>query len=181
MSDDCCGYFDFVAIALGVYALLPKLYGVYLCLYKSFFMKEHDLLARYGDGNKSWVVVTGCTSGIGEELAKRFAQKGFNVVLISRSLERLQRVAKEIAFMTNGGVQTKIVVADFAKGGEQLHMYEGIYEQVKDLDIAILVNNAGVLFNGYYRDVPMSQIMEQSIVNTYPYVLLTKVLLQKLL
>ena len=49
MSEGCCGYFDCLAVVLGMYVLLPKLYGIYLCIYKSFFLKEHDLLERYGD------------------------------------------------------------------------------------------------------------------------------------
>eukprot|EP00347_Sterkiella_histriomuscorum_P005739 403355455 len=170
MSEDCeCGYFDYLAIILGIYVLLPKLFGIYDCIYKSFFLKQHDLLARYGDGNNSWVLVTGCTSGIGEEMAKRFASLGFNIILVSRSMDRLNRVKSEIQHITNNSLQTKIVVADFAKGGETIQMYEDIYQQIKDLDIAILVNNAGILYNGYVNDIETWEFLEMATVNTYPY------------
>eukprot|EP00347_Sterkiella_histriomuscorum_P006355 403353077 len=181
MSEDCqCGYFDYLAIILGIYVLLPKLFGIYDCIYKSFFLKQHDLLARYADGNNSWVLVTGCTSGIGEEIAKRFASLGFNIILVSRSMDRLNRVKSEIQHITNNSVQTKIVVADFAKGGETIQMYEDIYQQIKDLDIAILVNNAGVNTRSYFKDTSIEDIMDMVVVNTYPYTLLTRHLLHKL-
>lgn len=132
---DCCknknggnGYFYYFLILLGIYVLLPKIYGFIQCIYKSFFLKQHDLLKRYGDANKSWVLITGCTSGIGEEMAKRFAKIGFNVILVSRSLDRLKRVEQEILEMTSNQIKTKIVVADFSKGGENIEMYNNIYE-----------------------------------------------------
>ena len=114
----CCGFgwFDYLAIFLGMYVLMPRLYGIYDCIYKSFFLKQHDLHKRYSTGD-SWVVVTGCTSGIGEELAHRFAQLNFNIVLISRSEDRLKKVEQDIK-TKNSKVKTRIVVADFAKGGE---------------------------------------------------------------
>jgi short-subunit dehydrogenase len=52
---------------------------------------------------------------------------------------------------------------------------------VKDLDICIIVNNAGVINYGYFRDYSLSLLREGVLVNTYPYVLLTKVLLDKML
>lgn len=41
-------------------------------------------------------MVTGATDGIGKAFAVEFAKRGMNVVLISRSLDRLQAVAQEI-------------------------------------------------------------------------------------
>ncbi len=42
-------------------------------------------------------VVTGATDGIGKEYAKAFAQKGFNVLLISRTENKLKETADEIS------------------------------------------------------------------------------------
>lgn len=41
-------------------------------------------------------VVTGCTDGIGKAFAIGLAKKGFNVVLISRSKEKLQATKSEV-------------------------------------------------------------------------------------
>ena len=45
-------------------------------------------------------VVTGATDGIGKAYATEFARRGMNVVLISRSAEKLQAVAQEIGLWT---------------------------------------------------------------------------------
>ena len=52
---------------------------------------------------------------------------------------------------------------------------------MEDLDICILINNAGILYNGYFRDIDINHIKEMTVVNTYPYVFLTKVLLDQLM
>ena len=49
-------------------------------------------LRKYGD----WCIVTGCTDGIGKASAMHLARLGFNIVLISRSVDKLQEVAKQI-------------------------------------------------------------------------------------
>jgi len=41
----------------------------------------------------------------------------------------------------------------------------------------MLINNAGVIHNGYFKDQTAEQVREQVIVNTYPYVLLTRALM----
>ena len=54
------------------------------------------------------MIVTGCTSGIGEALAHDFAKEGFNLVLLSRSLDRLNNLENDI-LKTNPGIKTRIV------------------------------------------------------------------------
>ncbi|XP_018421321.1 PREDICTED: very-long-chain 3-oxoacyl-CoA reductase-like [Nanorana parkeri] len=92
-------------------------------------------LKKYG----GWAVVTGATDGIGKCYAKELAKRGFNVVLISRTLEKLQKVAAEIE--QQSGRKTRIIQADFTGGAE---IYPKIEEGLKDLDIGILVNNVGM-------------------------------------
>lgn len=77
------------------------------------------------------------------------------------------------------GIKTKVVIADFSEGNE-LKLYDRILKEVEDLDISILVNNAGLNYRGRFNEVPTTQLAEMSIVNTYPYVLLTKILFKKL-
>ncbi|KAM5171239.1 LOW QUALITY PROTEIN: very-long-chain 3-oxoacyl-CoA reductase-like [Mantella aurantiaca] len=93
-------------------------------------------LTKYG----GWAVITGATDGIGKCYAKELAKMGFNVVLISRTLEKLQKVAAEIE--QQSGCKAKIIQADFTGGAE---IYPKIEEGLKDLDIGILVNNVGMI------------------------------------
>ncbi|KAM5171242.1 very-long-chain 3-oxoacyl-CoA reductase-like [Mantella aurantiaca] len=93
-------------------------------------------LTKYG----GWAVITGATDGIGKSYAKELAKMGFNVVLISRNLEKLKKVAAEIE--QQSGCKAKIIQADFTGGAE---IYPKIEEGLKDLDIGILVNNVGMI------------------------------------
>lgn len=88
-----------------------------------------------------WAVVTGCTDGIGKAYAEQMAKNGINVVLISRTLEKLNEQAKEIAEKYK--VETKVIAADFTEANS---IYPNIKTQLADLDIGILVNNVGMSY-----------------------------------
>lgn len=87
----------------------------------------------------SWAVVTGSTDGIGQSYAKQLGRLGLNVVLISRSADKLAAVAQEIE--KQYPVKTKCIAVDFTGG---LDIYSTIAEGLKGLDIAVLVNNVGM-------------------------------------
>lgn len=89
-------------------------------------------LKKYG----SWAVVTGATDGIGKAIAKELAKRGINIVLISRTEDKLEKVAVEIG----GNVEIQTIQYDFTDPDS----YEKISDQLKDLDIGILVNNVGM-------------------------------------
>ena len=46
--------------------------------------------------NKKYALITGASSGIGEEIARNLASKGFNLVITARRLERLNNLSKDI-------------------------------------------------------------------------------------
>lgn len=89
----------------------------------------------------SWALVTGATDGIGKAYAKALAKKGLNVVLVSRTLSKLEDVAKEIE--SESKVQTKVIAADFTGGPE---IYENIAKQTTGMEIGVLVNNVGMSY-----------------------------------
>uniref|UniRef100_A0A672GCM9 Hydroxysteroid (17-beta) dehydrogenase 3 n=1 Tax=Salarias fasciatus TaxID=181472 RepID=A0A672GCM9_SALFA len=84
-------------------------------------------------------VVTGASEGIGRAYAFALAERGMNVVIMSRTRERLDLVAKEIGEATDQTV--KVITTDFINE----NVFSEIEDQLKDLDIGILVNNVGVL------------------------------------
>ncbi|XP_044513492.1 testosterone 17-beta-dehydrogenase 3 [Gracilinanus agilis] len=88
-----------------------------------------------------WAVITGAGDGIGKAYAYELAKHGLNIVMISRTLEKLQAVAKGIEKTT--GSQVKVIQADFTKDD----IYENIKENLQGLEIGILVNNVGMLQN----------------------------------
>ncbi|KAK3565782.1 hypothetical protein QTP86_015047 [Hemibagrus guttatus] len=86
-----------------------------------------------------WAVITGGSEGIGKAYAEEFARLGLNLVIISRSKEKLVRAARDIEVKTNRKVM--VISTDFTKDD----IYKSIKENIQDLDIAVLVNNVGIL------------------------------------
>lgn len=72
----------------------------------------------------------------------QFAKRGLNVILVSRSLSKLETVAKEIRETFN--VETKVIDVDFTSGPE---IYNKIKSNIGGLEIGILVNNVGLSYS----------------------------------
>ncbi|XP_066276105.1 very-long-chain 3-oxoacyl-CoA reductase-like [Branchiostoma lanceolatum] len=121
----------------------------------------------------NWAVVTGSTDGIGKAYAEELAARGLNIVLISRSEDKLKAVAAEIE--GKAGVQTKIVVADFSSAD----IYDNISQELEGLDIGCLVNNVGVSykFPDYYGNTGPEVDEMMLNVNSLSVVKMTRIVL----
>lgn len=71
----------------------------------------------------------------------QLAKKGINIILISRTLAKLELVAKEIE--ADFSVDTRVISVDFKSGDE---IYEKIEKGLQGLDVGILVNNVGASY-----------------------------------
>ncbi|NXG77835.1 DHB3 dehydrogenase, partial [Baryphthengus martii] len=83
-----------------------------------------------------WAVVTGAGDGLGKAYSFELAKRGLNIVMISRTLEKLQRVASEVEQTT--GQKVKVIQADFTKNS----VYENIEKNLQGLDIGVLATNS---------------------------------------
>lgn len=110
-------------------------------LYKTFFRSFGTSTVDFASLGK-WAVVTGATDGIGKAFAERFAKMGINVVLVSRSVDKLEKAAEEIE--NKHKVETKIIQADFTSTEDA--MYSRIKDVVQNLEVGILVNNVGISY-----------------------------------
>jgi 17beta-estradiol 17-dehydrogenase / very-long-chain 3-oxoacyl-CoA reductase len=87
-------------------------------------------------------VVTGASDGIGKEFAIQLAQKGFNLVLVSRTESKLQALSHEIETRyAASSIKTKILAMDFSKNDDG--DFARLKALVDGLDVGILVNNVG--------------------------------------
>jgi len=123
--------------------------------------------------NYGYVLITGSTDGIGKCLAKEFAKRGYKLLLVSRSQEKLLHVKNEICSQYPGNV-VEIVACDFSDSHKNPEIfYEDLYQQIKGYEISVLVNNVGVTdFNPLI--LANFKVLENVIsVNVYPSVFLT--------
>lgn len=126
-----------------------------------------SLRERYGD----WALVTGASAGIGIEFARAFARDGVSCVLVARRGHRLQTLATELEQLY--GIRTRVVAADLATpAGVQQTL-----DAVEDLEIGILVNNAGFGLAGRFDQQPTERLVEMVQLNcTAPLVLTSRLL-----
>ena len=113
-------------------------------------------------------LITGASSGIGESIAYELSKKGYDLILVARSKDNLEKVAKKIK--TN----TKIIVCDLAKKENVLDLYE----QTKKENIDVLVNNAGFGLFGYFDSTDLERELEMINVNITAVHILTKLFLK---
>ncbi len=96
------------------------------------------LAGHYGRGMAT-ALITGGTSGIGNEFAKQLAEKGHDLVLVARDAERL---ASEAASLQEfHGVEVDTLVADLANRDDVLRVAERLEDPDQPIDI--FVSNAG--------------------------------------
>ncbi|XP_011303687.1 inactive hydroxysteroid dehydrogenase-like protein 1 isoform X2 [Fopius arisanus] len=130
-----------------------------------------DLKSKFGE----WAVVTGSTDGIGKAYARELASRGINLILISRTLERLEKTREEI-LSVNNQIQVKIITADFSKGQQ---VFKGIECELKDVPIGILVNNVGKQYSYpmVVGDVPEDELWDIINVNVGASTLMTRLVI----
>jgi short-subunit dehydrogenase len=94
-----------------------------------------------------WALITGASSGIGAEFARRLAARGMHLVLVARRGELMEELAGELD--TRHGTKTELIVADLSVAEEVRRVISEV--KSRDLAIELLVNNAGVGFVGEFE------------------------------
>ncbi|KAK8793681.1 hypothetical protein WA171_002814 [Blastocystis sp. BT1] len=142
-------------ITIGAFVFL--LYLLYQCFrllnfFVYYFGPGKNLKKSYGE----WAMVTGATDGIGLGYAKRLAARGINVILVSRSQEKLDNCAKEITEKYNVSIRT--VAIDMSQDTDAL---KAALEPVfKEIPVGILINNVGISYEYamYLTELPEDRL-----------------------
>jgi len=145
------GYYFFAGLVL-----LGALRALWTLLYELFFIREKNLLKRYGEG--SWAVITESSHGLGWNLSKKLARRGFKLIMIDKSGDRLSEKISlleemltkasnlpfnydknELRFM---GIQADFSVGDNPNFYDQIVWKMNEMEiQVKDISLLVLSPN----------------------------------------
>ena len=156
----------FLGFLLGVIGVVPfGFLALLLWNARPLFQDEGPRLReRYGD----WALVTGASAGIGAEFARALARDGVSVVLTARRVERLRELASELE--KNHGVSTRVVQADLAEPGAA----ERLAQAVEDLELGVLVNNAGFGASGRFDRLDPQRMRDMLQVNCLAPLVLTQ-------
>jgi short-subunit dehydrogenase len=123
--------------------------------------------------NKSFVLITGASSGIGLELAHVFAQKKHNLVLVARNSERLKTLAQSLS--TEHGVTVVAESLDLTKPESPRQLFEMMQKQ--NFKIDTLVNNAGFGYSGRFDKMPLDRCLDMIQLNITALTELTRLFL----
>jgi short-subunit dehydrogenase len=121
-------------------------------------------------------LITGASSGIGKELARIHAKKGFDVVLVARREAQLNKLKYELEL--NHHIKAHVIVADLTKSDSAEYIFK--QTKAKNIQIDVLINNAGFGGHGKFheRDLSVEQQMIQ--VNITSLVNLTHLFLKEM-
>jgi short-subunit dehydrogenase len=89
---------------------------------------------------QGYALITGASSGIGEEFARTLASRGRSLVMVARSQDRLEQVRGEL-MSAHMGVDVVAIPLDLTVPGAALDLFQRT--QAANLDVELLINNAG--------------------------------------
>ena len=128
-------------------------------------------------GAKGWALVTGASAGIGLELARAFASRGYDLILSARSEKAIANLAREV--IATYAVGARPLTADLSLPGAAEAIADAIARARIDVDV--LINNAGVLFEGDFVDIPLESHLRLLEINIVAATSLTRLFLPAML
>ncbi|BBX05103.1 short-chain dehydrogenase [Mycolicibacterium moriokaense] len=111
-------------------------------------------------------LITGPTSGLGAGFARRYAVDGYDLVLVARDEQRLERLAAELH--DEAGANVEVLVADLAEAADRAKVADRLAAGVR-----VLVNNAGFATSGEFWTSDFAVLQSQLDVNVTAVMQLT--------
>ncbi|CDF96764.1 MULTISPECIES: SDR family oxidoreductase [unclassified Pseudomonas] len=103
----------------------------------------------------SWVLITGASSGFGEEFAKQYAAIGHPLVLVARRLDRLQTLAKSLR--NQYGIEVLVEQVDLSDTAAVINLHADLNQ--RGIQIDTLINNAGHGLQGPLLDAQLNDAL----------------------
>lgn len=102
-----------------------------------------------------WALITGSSSGIGEAFARQLAASGLNLILVARRGQLLERLGLEL--QNRFGIDYRVVALDLTSND----ILTPIRAATDDLDIGLVISNAGGPFPGAFLSLPSEALFGQ--------------------
>ena len=133
-------------------------------------MDNHVTTKRRRKMTKAYAVITGASSGIGAEFAKRLAKEGFPLVLVARRREKLEELAQSL------DTESMVITADLSNMDE----CKRLMDELASKDIEIFINNAGFGYCGETLHIENQTELNMIDLNVKAMHLLSKLVLDKM-
>jgi len=128
-----------------------------------------DFRSRYGP----WALITGASAGLGLAYARALAQRGLDLILVARRLDRLEEIADELRACS---IQVRVLSLDLtAKDAPQ-----AIAEEIATRPVGLFVNNAGFGFFGPFLEQSDASMRSMVRLNCEVPTLLSKLVLPQM-
>lgn len=126
---------------------------------------------------KSTVLITGASGGIGLEFAKVFAREGCDLILIVRTEDKLNDLAREL--QAKYGTKSRVMAQDLAAPSAPDAIFKTL--QADGVQVDILVNNAGFATYGHFVDIDLTTELQEMQLNIITLTHLTKLFLKPMI
>src|SRR5712691_11028191 len=120
-----------------------------------------------------WALVTGASAGIGVALARELAAGGTNLVLTARRMDRLAKLARELA--ATHKISAEIFAADLVQRSAAEEIFA--FTLARKIEIDLLINNAGFGNYGEFTNSDTKRLLDMVQVNCAAVVHLTRLYL----
>lgn len=127
--------------------------------------------------SRKTALITGASSGIGYEFTKLFARDGYNLVLVARSEQQLQKLADELR--EKHGIAVEVIAKDLSNANTPDEIFAEL--QQESLTVDALVNNAGFATYGKFSEIDLNAELQEMQVNMVTLTHLTKLFLPGML
>ena len=167
--------FVIISVILCERSSLPGLFNVFTLYRRSYRRRMYiKLKMKSMNFDLKNILITGATSGIGEQFAKRFHSLGANIVITGRREDRLIKLSNELNAKRPDSC--KSIKSDLFQKSDLI----SLKEYIESNDIDYLINNAGRGSFNYFEKNTLSDEIDMLYLNIHSYVTLSHAIIPKL-
>ncbi|HTU51913.1 MAG TPA: SDR family oxidoreductase [Acidobacteriaceae bacterium] len=127
---------------------------------------------------QGYALITGASSGIGEEFARQLAAQGWSLILVARSQDRLEKVRSEL-MSAHMGIDVVAIPLDLTVSGAPADLFQRT--QATHLEVDLLINNAGFGAFAEFASLDLDRVRQMLDLNIVALVELTHLYLQPMM